>query len=189
MTVPSPTAAPSLDIVRALLSRHCAADKKETVSLDRIRALVETGSRPFARQEFVPGHLTASAIVLDESRERTLLIFHQKLQRWLQPGGHFEPGEDDPSVAAAREVLEETQTATRWPGSAPIMLDVDVHLIPARKADPAHEHFDLRMLLIAATDSAKAGDGVTQARWVRPAEFPTLDLDPGLQRALNKVFR
>jgi 8-oxo-dGTP pyrophosphatase MutT (NUDIX family) len=180
---------PSVEIVRALLAAHQPVDAKESDSLTRIRALVETGTRPFSRQEFVPGHLTASAIVLDDRRERTLLIFHQKLQRWLQPGGHFEPGENDPSVAAAREVLEETQTATRWPGNAPIMLDVDVHLIPARKADPAHEHFDLRMLLIAATDSAKAGDGVTQARWVKPAEFPALDLDPGLQRALNKVFR
>ena len=111
------------------------------------------------------------------------------MQLWLQPGGHFEPGETDPSVASAREVMEETQTATTWPGDLPVLLDVDVHVIPARKTEPQHEHFDLRMLLIAAHDSARAGDGVTQARWVGRGEWQAMNLDPGLQRALKKVFR
>ena len=185
----TPTDLPSCSIVRELLSRHVPVDAGEHRSLERIRELVETGAAPFSRAHFVPGHLTASAIVLDEHRERALLIFHEKLQRWLQPGGHFEPGENDPSVAAAREVLEEAFTKTAWPGAQPLLLDVDVHLIPARKTDPAHEHFDLRMLLLAASNTAAAGDGVTQARWVRPAEFAALDLDPGLARMLRKVFK
>lgn len=175
-----------LDIIQALLSPHRPADASEADSLRRIRELIERPGDLFSRQHFVPGHLTASGIVLDEKRERTLLIFHSKLKRWLQPGGHFESGENDPSVAAAREVLEETAMATRWPGSAPVLLDVDVHEIPARKTEPAHFHFDLRMLLIAEEGEVKAVE-VAEARWVHPSEFGALDLDPGLQRALKKV--
>ena len=178
----------SLALIRSLLGVHSASDVSERRSLARIQALIDTADRPFSRDHFVPGHLTASAIVIDEERENTLLIFHEKLQRWLQPGGHFEPGESDPSVAAAREVLEETHAKTKWPGAEPLLLDVDVHAIPARKTEPAHDHFDLRMLLIAARENATAGDGVTQARWVGRDEFAAMDLDPGLQRALRKVF-
>jgi 8-oxo-dGTP pyrophosphatase MutT (NUDIX family) len=177
-----------LDLIRALLEKHRPDDEREADSLRRIRELVSTATAPFSRTHYVPGHLTASAIVIDSRRASTLLVFHEKLKRWLQPGGHFEPGESDPSVAAAREVLEETGLATTWPGAEPVLLDVDVHEIPARKTEPAHEHFDLRMLVVAESSAARAGDGVSQARWATPPEWPGLDLDPGIKRALGKVF-
>ena len=176
-------------IVRAVLHAHIPADDSERDSLQRINALVSTATDPFSRDHFEPGHLTASGIVVDPSREHALLIFHAKLKRWLQPGGHFEVGESDPSVAAAREVLEETGLATRWPGEVPKLLDVDVHAIPARKTDPLHYHFDLRMLLIADKASVRAcDDGVSDAKWVARTEWQAMELDPGLQRALRKVF-
>ena len=36
----------------------------------------------------MPGHLTGSAVVFNHDATETLLLFHTKLQRWLQPGGH-----------------------------------------------------------------------------------------------------
>ena len=56
-------------------------------------------------------HFTASAIVLDE-HDRVLLVHHNKVGRWLYPGGHIDPNED-PAQAAQREVLEETGIHTR----------------------------------------------------------------------------
>ena len=177
-----------LTIVQALLQAHVPAGESEAGSLRRIRELLATASAPFSREHYAPGHLTASAIVVDEARAHTLLIFHSRLQMWLQPGGHFEPGESDPSVAAAREALEETGLVCRWPGEKPLLLDVDVHPIPARKSEPAHFHFDLRMLVIADYGEAKAGEGVSAARWVEREEFAAMELDPGLKRALGKVW-
>ncbi len=92
-----------------MLAGHACADASEHDSLRRIRALLEGPGDPFSRAHYEPGQLTASGIVVNPERTRTLLIFHAKLQRWLQPDpGHFEPGECDPRLAAAREVLEET---------------------------------------------------------------------------------
>src|SRR3954447_17970776 len=34
------------------------------------------------------GHLTGSAVVIDATGSRTLLMLHRKLGLWLQPGGH-----------------------------------------------------------------------------------------------------
>lgn len=178
---------PELNIVRAMLQKHSPADDSEADSLRRIFELVNTGSAPFSRDHYVPGHLTASAIVLNEERNKAMLIFHGKLKLWLQPGGHFDTGENDPSIAAAREVLEETGLTARWPGSEPRLLDVDVHEIPERPNAPRHCHFDLRMLLIA-TGAGKAGDDAHDAKWVEAAEAFAMNLDPGLVRALKKVW-
>jgi len=173
--------------ISALIDEHVPADASETDALRRIKELVVSATEPFSRDQYVPGHLTASAIIFDDAREHVMLIFHQKLQLWLQPGGHFEPGETDPNVAAAREVLEETGLTCRWPGGAPALHDVDVHLIPARKTEPQHSHFDLRMLLISARVPGTAGDGVSAARWFRREAALAMNLDPGLVRALRKI--
>ena len=50
-----------------------------------------------------PGHITASAIVLDAAGERVLLTLHPRVGAWLQLGGHCEPS-DDTLAGAARSI-------------------------------------------------------------------------------------
>lgn len=180
------TVSDSRAAIERLLQAHTPADAREAADVERVRALLRRPA-PFWRGTFQPGHLTASAVVVDPARTQVLLVFHTKLERWLQPGGHFEPGEEDPLVAARREVLEETHVEARPDPRGPLLLDVDVHLIPARKLEPAHEHFDLRLLLTAEPGPVTAGEGTRAARWARREELSGLDLDPGLVRALRKV--
>ena len=186
------SAPPSLLALAERVGRLSPADASETDSQSRILELIASASAPFFRGHYVPGHLTASAVVVDPSRTRALLIFHEKLRLWLQPGGHFEPGEEDPLLAATREAKEETGLACK-PGLPEPLFDLDVHTIPARAAkgarpaEPAHDHFDLRFLLVASSEDAIVGDGVTAVRWIELSEAQGLDLDPGLRRALAKV--
>lgn len=51
-------------------------------------------------------HFTATAFLID-SKHRTLLLWHKRLQRWMPPGGHIDPDET-PEDAAVRECKEET---------------------------------------------------------------------------------
>ena len=60
--------------------------------------------RPFD-QEADPVHVTGSAVVV--GRRGTVLHLHKRLHRWMQPGGHIDPGEA-PWEAARRESEEET---------------------------------------------------------------------------------
>jgi 8-oxo-dGTP pyrophosphatase MutT (NUDIX family) len=53
-------------------------------------------------------HLTASCLVLDAARAATLLVHHAKGGFWVQPGGHWEPGDADLAATALREATEET---------------------------------------------------------------------------------
>ena len=94
-----------------------------------------------------PGHLTASAWIVDRARRRTLLTHHRKLDRWLQLGGHVD-GDPDLAASALREAREESGLIRLALVSAEIF-DVDRHSIPARGSEPAHWHYDVRYLIEA----------------------------------------
>ena len=94
------------------------------------------------------GHVTASGLVLSPDGQSVLLMHHQKLGRWLQPGGHCD-GDPDTERVARKEIQEETGIAHLDLYKEGIF-DVDIHLIPERKGLPAHNHYDIRFAFKAA---------------------------------------
>ncbi len=160
------------------------ADAAEAAHRDAVIGLLRTAERPFDRDHFDPGHVTGSAFIVAPERRSVLLVFHAALRRWLQPGGHMDPGETDPSVTAAREALEETGLVAVMT-AAPF--DVDVHPIPERGAAPAHRHFDVRYLGTVRGRPAAVAAGVVEARWFTRAEAGRLDLDAGVRRMMTKA--
>ena len=167
-----------------LLELHEPADAQEAESLDFILDFVRQRQDPFARSN-QDAHVTASGFMMHEGEPRTLLVWHTKLQRWLQPGGHVES--DDPSTyeSARRECLEETgYEALDGPAGGRI-LDVDVHIIPERPGVPEHKHLDVRYAFVAGSEVGKPDH---KTRWVAREEIPSLNLDPAAVRALTKAF-
>ena len=66
-------------------------------------------ARPDAtRRACRPGHLTASALVLDAAGEHVLLTLHKRIGAWVNLGGHIEPEDDTVLAAATREAAEES---------------------------------------------------------------------------------
>ncbi len=173
-----------------LLSRHEPEDEKETRDLARMREHALTLADPLSPAQ-LPGHFTASAIVIEPSAERVCLVHHKKLLRWLQPGGHVEPSDGaDLGRAALREVLEETGLAARLHERAPAPLDVDIHAIPARATAPGHDHLDVRFLVVA--DAAEARFDPNESLglgWFSWAEALELAGDAALVRLLRKAER
>lgn len=171
------------------LSVHQPVDGRESADLLEILAFLARHPDPFDRR-IREGHLTGSAVVLSEDGARVVLLRHRKLQRWLQPGGHADPGETDGEAVALREAFEETGIAgLALHPTAPRPLDVDVHDIPARGGEPAHQHLDLRYLVLAPPEAALARSAAESddLRWFGWNELEGLDLDPGLRRALAKA--
>ncbi|HEV2886052.1 MAG TPA: NUDIX domain-containing protein, partial [Jatrophihabitans sp.] len=130
-------------------------------------------ARPDAtRLACVPGHVTASTLLLDHDARRVLLTLHPRVGAWVQLGGHLE--DNDPSLlaAAAREAAEES-------GMAGIVLDplpinLDVHPITCSLGLPTR-HFDVQFVGRAPagaepTISSESDD----LRW-----FEIDDLPPG----------
>jgi len=99
------------------------------------------------RRECAAGHLTASAVVLDDPGEHVLLTLHPRVGRWLQLGGHCEPEDATLADAALREATEESGIAGLRIGPDPVHLDV--HPITCSLGVPTR-HFDVRFAVYAS---------------------------------------
>ncbi len=171
-----------------LLRAHQPSDEVEADFVTRMLALARAPGDPFSRDHYSPGHFTASAFVLSPTRDELLLILHGKLHRWLQPGGHIDPDDADVFSAARREVAEETGIrALHILGDG--LFDVDIHEIPPLGGQPGHQHFDLRILLVAHTLDLQAGDDAKDARWVPLADVNEVESDASVMRAVGKLLR
>jgi 8-oxo-dGTP pyrophosphatase MutT (NUDIX family) len=176
-------------ILADVLRRHEPADEAEGRDRDRILDFVRRHPDPFDRR-IAEGHLTGSAIVVSASGAEVLLVHHRKLDRWLQPGGHATAGETTAEAVALREAVEETGLrGLLLHPTAPRPLDVDVHDIPARGGEPAHQHLDLRYLVVAPEGAALSPqlEELHALRWVGWDEAGCLGDDPGLRRAFGKA--
>ncbi len=125
------------------------------------------------------GHLTGSALVVDATGEHVLLLFHTKLQRWLQPGGHCD-GDANLAAVALREATEES--GIDGLRIHPFAIDLDVHEVDP-PGDGPHLHLDARFLVVAPEGAQPVGNHESQAiRWVALADLALHDVDPGTVR-------
>ena len=108
--------------VRAVLSGWTAPDDAQAALRDDYVGFLDEHDDAVWRA-CVPGHITASALVISPDRSRVLLTLHPKVGLWLQMGGHLEPGDAGLRAAAAREALEESGIAGLQVGDAPLRLD------------------------------------------------------------------
>ncbi len=170
-----------LDELRA----YVPLDGRELAVRERIVDLVERHPDAFERS-LLTGHVTASAWIVDPARTQALLLHHRKLDRWLQPGGHAD-GDVDLRRTALREAREETGLSSlRFATDA--IYDVDVHAIPARPGEPAHEHFDVRFAF-----EADPGEPLVRNResrelaWVPLHALVDHDVDASVMRLAHKT--
>lgn len=135
-------------------------------------------ARPDACQRScVPGHITASALVVADSGDEVLLTLHPRLGRWVQLGGHCEDTDSDITAAALREATEES-------GIDGLTVDahlgaIHVHALTCSLGVPTR-HLDLQFIARAPKDAEIAiSDESLDLRW-----WPANGLPPGTDSAL-----
>lgn len=144
----------------------------------RHAVLAFLAARPDAcLRECVPGHLTASALVLDHSGRHALLTLHPRIGRWLQLGGHCEPEDETIVAAALREATEESGIPELTITTSPTALHV--HPVTCSLGVPTR-HLDVQFV-VRAPEGAQpvCSDESLDLRWWPLDELPQ-DCDFGL---------
>ena len=138
-------------------------------------------------------HFTATAFIID-SKNRTLLLFHKRLGRWMPPGGHVDAHET-PEETARRECKEETGLDVEIVGDSSTDLFANnpeegrmlrkpivflLENIPASKErnEPAHQHMDFLYVARPLDESqvvTLAEHEGHEIRWFTREEIAALD--------------
>lgn len=126
--------------------------------------------REYSESAFVKdntaGHITGSMLITNIERTKVLLMFHKKLQFWVQFGGHCD-GETDVLAVAIREFHEESGIEIEPLVHAGIF-DIHVHYIPIdSKGTPPHIHHDILYLATIPEDTlfVRQESEVDDIRW------------------------
>jgi 8-oxo-dGTP pyrophosphatase MutT (NUDIX family) len=170
----------------SLLDSYRPLDLAEATDLERTRELMKRADDPWARDN--PLHLTASAVIVHPPTRRVLLRWHPRMQLWLQVGGHGDPGEHDPVEIVLREAREETGLPDlRLRGG---LLHLVIVPVPAVGAEPAHEHADLRFVLVTGEPgAARPETPASPLRWLAFADAYDLVGQDVLRETLARLER
>jgi 8-oxo-dGTP pyrophosphatase MutT (NUDIX family) len=132
-----------------------------------------------------PDHVTASAVLLSTDTSRVLLTLHGKLGRWLQLGGHCEPGDVTLADAALRESVEESGIEDLVLDPTPVLLSR--HEVPCGPVRPAH-HLDVQYLAEVADGAVPVASAESdQLRWFAVDDLPA-DADDSVRALVGHAL-
>ncbi|MBY6114801.1 NUDIX hydrolase [Mameliella alba] len=168
------------------IGRFEPRDARDRSEWARVAAFCEAhGPAAFSRDPHIGGHVTGSAFLLSPDRRAVLLTHHAKLDRWLQLGGHCD-GIADASFVALKEAYEESGLS-RIRLLSDRVLDVDIHEIPARGAEPAHLHYDIRFLMQAEAGEIRPSPESHALKWVPLADLASFTRAESVLRMARRL--
>ncbi len=168
--------------LRTLILAYSPLEGNEQEHHAAMLAFLENTANPLSR-DTPEGHITASCLAIHPIDASMVVLWHKKIGRWLQPGGHVEDTDANVAHASLRELCEETGASATDIDTFLGIVDIDVHPIPTHKDQPEHLHYDVRFGFVMST-TWEPGEG---SQWM-PAEQVEATLDPPTARLGRKVL-
>lgn len=138
-------------------------------------------------------HMTSSAFVVNKTRDKILMVYHNIFDSWSWTGGHAD-GDEELMAVAMREAREETgirNISAVVPGI--FSLDVLPVLSHMRRGEyvPAHLHLTAAYLLEAdeAEELTVKPDENSAVKWIPIDQVNLFSNEPHMRKVYEKLIR
>ena len=136
----------------AVLRTFRPGDAREETEQRVMLSLLEREGDGLLSRENGFAHFTASAVIVNPSRDRTLMAFHKIYRSWAWPGGHAD-GERCPEAVARREAQEETGiTGLERLGGGAMSLEILPVWAHVRRGETVASHLHLNVSYLFLAD-------------------------------------
>lgn len=138
-------------------------------------------------------HMTSSAFVLNKTRDKVLMIYHNIYDSWGWTGGHAD-GEDDLLRVAIKETREETGVKN----VEPVVKDIiSIDIIPVlghiKKGKYVSAHLHLNVTYLLQGDETETlvikEDENSGVKWIALEEISNHCSEPYIEEIYNKIIR
>ncbi len=158
-----------------------------------IVTLIEEHNNCLLNRESELFHLTSSAFTMNETLDKTLMVYHNIYDSWSWIGGHAD-GEADLLSVAVREVGEETGAVTVKPLlKQPISLDILTTSGHIKKGNyvSSHLHLNVSYLIIADENEPirMKPDENSGVKWIKINEIEQYVTEPEMLVVYRKVLK
>ena len=141
--------------IREDIERYQPYNEQEQRDKAQILAFMEHNPDAFSRGN-ATAHMTASAWIVNPTRDKVLMVYHNIYDSWSWTGGHAD-GEEDLLAVALREAREETGIKNPRPVTGEIysleILTVDGH---EKRGEYVSSHLHLNATYLLEADEAEA---------------------------------
>lgn len=171
------------------LEEYKALDADEGRSREDIAEFVKANPECF-NNDFKLGHITGSALVIDQNIEYTLLTYHPHIKKWIQFGGHSD-GSPDVLETGFREAQEESgMKSLKFIPEHGGIFDLDIHPILPRGEMPLHNHYDIRIILSAdKKEPFVVSHESKELKWIKLEESEKYNNQPAFLRLVSKAIK
>ena len=92
---------------REQIAAYRPRGEEEAADQALILSMIEHFPDTVLTRECLAGHITSSGFIVNETRDKTLMVWHNIYRSWAWTGGHAD-GDRDLLAVAKREAMEET---------------------------------------------------------------------------------
>ncbi|QUH26434.1 NUDIX hydrolase [Serpentinicella alkaliphila] len=137
-------------------------------------------------------HLTSSAIVVNKSKDKVLMVYHNIYDSWSWAGGHTD-GEEDLLFVAIKEVKEETGIKNVFPVRQDIIsLDIIPVLGHTKKEEYISPHLHISVAYLLEADEceplAVKIDENSGVKWIPMKEIDIYSSEPHMKKIYSKCL-
>lgn len=136
-------------------------------------------------------HITSSAIVVNKTKDKVLMVHHNIYNSWSWTGGHAD-GEEDLLLVAIREVKEETGVKNIHPVMEDIIsLDIIPVLGHIKKGKYVSPHLHISAAYLFEADENEPlvvkPDENSGVKWIPLEEINTYSNEPHMKKIYQKI--